>query len=244
MNPWLISWSACQRRSASARRGVDVLDVLLDQLPAVRAQRGIEELDRGDAVEVDVPARLAHPVERSHHVLLAPDHVERRQLAQPAGRRFRRQERIGMIPCLLGQEIRTWLSVLERSRNGAKHRRTRVRDANRSAPRATIATIFYSPIRSAAQKCASVGYNRASRKIARDVLAVPPRYGRTHALPRSLEGDASCHLPIAARRCAASLLPLVAALATAACVATVAVWGQQPQTGSPPPLKQNRCPGD
>ncbi len=33
-----------------------------------------------------------------------------------------------------------------------------------------------------------------------------------------------------------SLAPATrAALATAACVATVAVWGQQPQTGSPPP---------
>ena len=77
------------------RAGVDVLDVLLGELAAVGAERGIEELDRARAPEIDRRARLAHRLERAHHVLLAPDHVERRQLAQPGRRGFRRHQRIG-----------------------------------------------------------------------------------------------------------------------------------------------------
>jgi hypothetical protein len=63
------------------RRGLDVLDVLLGELAAVRAERRIEELDGGDAVQVGTLARALHPVEGAHHVLLAADHVERGQLA-------------------------------------------------------------------------------------------------------------------------------------------------------------------
>ena len=70
-------------RSASLGARVVVLDVLLDQLAAVGAERGVEELDRLHARGIDRPARLAHRVERAHHVLLAADDVERGQLAQP-----------------------------------------------------------------------------------------------------------------------------------------------------------------
>ena len=76
-------------------RAVVVLDVLLDELAAVGAERGVEELDRLHAREVDRPARLAHRVEGAHHVLLATDDIERRQLAQPAGHGLRRGQRIG-----------------------------------------------------------------------------------------------------------------------------------------------------
>ena len=74
--------------------GVVVLDVLLDELAAIGAQRGVEEFERLHAPEIDRLARLAHRVERAHHVLLAADDVERRQLAQPARDGLRGQQRV------------------------------------------------------------------------------------------------------------------------------------------------------
>ena len=68
-----------------ARGAVDVLDVLLDELAAVRAQGRVEELDGGDAIEVDRPARLAHAVEDAHDLVLAGDDVLGRQVPQPGG---------------------------------------------------------------------------------------------------------------------------------------------------------------
>ena len=43
MKPWHRSKLACQTRSATFGRGIDVLDVLLDQLAAIGAQRGIDD---------------------------------------------------------------------------------------------------------------------------------------------------------------------------------------------------------
>ncbi len=66
--------------------GIDILDVLLDQLATVGTQRGVQVLDRLHARKVDLPARLPHAVERAHDLLLAPDDIEQRKLAQPDSR--------------------------------------------------------------------------------------------------------------------------------------------------------------
>ena len=66
-------------------RALRVLDVLLDQLPAVCAERRIDEFDGSDAIQIDSVLALPHAVECADHVLLPSDHVERRQLPQPCG---------------------------------------------------------------------------------------------------------------------------------------------------------------
>jgi hypothetical protein len=86
------------------RPRLGVLDVLLDELAAVGAERGVEELDRLYTHRVDRTARLAHHLERAHHVLLAPDHVERGQLPQPLRHRLRVGERVGRF-LARGQEF-------------------------------------------------------------------------------------------------------------------------------------------
>jgi hypothetical protein len=135
---------------------------LLDELPAIRTQRGVEELDRGDAIQVGGLARLPHAIERAHHVLLAPDHVERGQLTQPPGRRFRRQQRVGMVPRLLGQKSEHCSACNACERKTMTHRRTA--QFKRSVePRFRDGVLIYSPIPPAAQKRADVGYNRGSR---------------------------------------------------------------------------------
>src|SRR5204862_4836626 len=50
---------------------VEIFGVLLDELPAIGAQRGIEKLDRGDAIVVYGSRRLPHAVEYAHHLVLA-----------------------------------------------------------------------------------------------------------------------------------------------------------------------------
>jgi hypothetical protein len=80
----------------SASLGVIVvLDVLLGQLAAIRAQRGIEVFDRLHARDVARFARRAHRVERAHDLLLAADDIERGQLPQPRCRDLGRDQRIG-----------------------------------------------------------------------------------------------------------------------------------------------------
>ncbi|MGH8852570.1 MAG: hypothetical protein ACREYD_16405 [Casimicrobiaceae bacterium] len=78
-------------------RVLDVLDVLLDQLPPIGAQRGVDEFDGGDAAQVDRPRRPAQGLEGADHVLLPPDDVERGQLPQPRRRRFGALQRIARV---------------------------------------------------------------------------------------------------------------------------------------------------
>jgi hypothetical protein len=86
---------------------------------------GVEELDRLHAHRVDRPARLAHHLERVHHVLLAADHVQRRQLAQPLRHRLRVGERVGRV-LARGQEF-------EHAWGGVAGRATECATASRSA---------------------------------------------------------------------------------------------------------------
>ena len=83
---------------------VDVLHVLLHELAAVGAQRGVQELDGGDAVVVDRPGRLAHAVEDAHDLMLTRDDVLGRQVPQPGGDGSGGHQRIGVVFGRRGQE--------------------------------------------------------------------------------------------------------------------------------------------
>jgi hypothetical protein len=78
-------------------RAFGVLDVLLDELATVGAQRRVDELDRSHAVEIHRELGLAHGIERLDDVLLAADHVERRQLPQPRRGALRALQRVGRV---------------------------------------------------------------------------------------------------------------------------------------------------
>ena len=86
------------------RGTVDVLHVLLHELAAVGAQRGVQELDGGDAVVVHRPARLAHAVEDPHDLMLTRDDVLGRQVPQPGGDGSSGHQRIGVVFGRRGQE--------------------------------------------------------------------------------------------------------------------------------------------
>ena len=85
-------------------RALDILDVLLDQLPAIGPKRRIDEFDGGDAIQIEGALPLAHRLEHADDVLLPPDHVERRQLAQPRRRALCALQRIGRVLGLRGQK--------------------------------------------------------------------------------------------------------------------------------------------
>jgi len=85
-------------------RALRVLDVLLDQLPAVGAERRIDKFDRSNAIQLYGLLFLPHTVERADHVLLPPDHVERRQLPQPRCSALGVLQGIGRVFGLRGQE--------------------------------------------------------------------------------------------------------------------------------------------
>ena len=68
-------------------RAAQVLEVPLDQAPAVDLERGVEEQDRGDPVEVVRRARVPQAGECLDDVRLPADDVERRQAAEPLRRR-------------------------------------------------------------------------------------------------------------------------------------------------------------
>ena len=74
-----------------------VFDVLLDELTPIGAERRVDEFDGGNAIEIDLPLRLAHRIECLHDVLLTTDHVERRQLAQPCRRCLGMLQRVANI---------------------------------------------------------------------------------------------------------------------------------------------------
>lgn len=76
------------------RAGGVVLDVLLDELAPIGAERRVEILHGVGARGIDRTSRLPHGIERTHHVLLTADDIERGQLPQPSGRDARRYERI------------------------------------------------------------------------------------------------------------------------------------------------------
>ena len=93
-------------------RGFSVLDVLLDQLPPIAAEGGIDEFDGSDSVQVDIALRIAHRVEHANDVLLPADDVERRQLPQPRRRGLGDFAAGRSTPCPVVSEIRTSLSWL------------------------------------------------------------------------------------------------------------------------------------
>jgi len=83
-------------------RAFGVLDVLLDQLAAIGAERSIDEFDRGDAVHVERMLAVADAIEGTDDVLLPPYHVECRKFAQPSGGGLRVLQRISRVPGLRG----------------------------------------------------------------------------------------------------------------------------------------------
>ena len=158
-----------------AGRAVDVLDVLLDELAAVGAERGIEELDGRDTVEVGRAARLAHAVEHPHDMMLAGDDVLGRQVTQPRRHGPRGYERVGV--------------VLGRGSQESKHVRRQAHSVARATglPGATEAEMdarvilrrhtglrlphscslfIYSSVRTDGQKTEGVGYNCTSARVA------------------------------------------------------------------------------
>jgi hypothetical protein len=60
------------------RRTGGVVGVLLLQLAAIRAKRGIQPFDRRKALEIDALAGSTHRVEGAYHLLLAADDIVRR----------------------------------------------------------------------------------------------------------------------------------------------------------------------
>jgi hypothetical protein len=85
---------------------VDVLDILLDELAAVRAQGGVQELDGCDAIEIGRSSRLSHAVEDAHDLVLPGDDVLGRQVTQPGGDRACGHERVGFVLGLRRQEAK------------------------------------------------------------------------------------------------------------------------------------------
>jgi hypothetical protein len=87
-----------------SRRAVEVLDVLLHELAAIRAQRRVQELNGGDTVVVHRARRLPHAVEDPHDLVLSCDDVLGRQVPQPGRDGTSRNQRIGVVLGRGGQE--------------------------------------------------------------------------------------------------------------------------------------------
>ena len=140
-------------------RGVVVLDVLLDELAAVGAERGVEVLHGLRARRVHGPARLAHRVERAHDVLLAADDIQRRQLPQPRATWSSRDtsgSAMSLAPDVRNPNMSPW-------RNAT----TTMRRRARSTPRGIMGTTarrtrIYSRKPPQAQNARGVGYNSSS----------------------------------------------------------------------------------
>ena len=87
-----ITTFAASREPVRARHGI------VASTNEVASQVGVDIMKSGgNAIEIDLPLRLAHRIECLHDVLLTTDHVERRQLAQPCRRCLGMLQRVANI---------------------------------------------------------------------------------------------------------------------------------------------------
>ena len=143
------------------------------------------------------------PSNAPHDVVLPGDDVQRRQVPQPGRHRPRRQQRIGVVLGLRGQEsehgLRQVHSVASGDRYGAGARTAAIPrrpSARHAGPRMPqlVAVFIYSPIRDGGAKTRRLSATIRTRTVACNVMPRPrPSRIPARSRPDCLIQDSPCH---------------------------------------------------